>query len=158
MLMLNTMNTTYPKRIFAYVLTAIALTALVSGGCSSRVYNHGNQLDPLSLSKVEPGKTRLIEVEALFGKPSATGAFDSGKVYYITQIMEEKPGARKETINRTIVAFSYNDTGLITAIDITDEQTGRTIFHRDEKTPTPGNTYGILEQMFRNVQRGGLSQ
>jgi outer membrane protein assembly factor BamE (lipoprotein component of BamABCDE complex) len=152
------MNTTYPKRIFAYGLTAIALTALVSGGCSSRVYNHGNQLDPLSLSKVEPGKTRLIEVEALFGKPSATGAFDSGKVYYITQIMEEKPGARKETINRTIVAFSYNDTGLITAIDITDEQTGRTIFHRDEKTPTPGNTYGILEQMFRNVQRGGLSQ
>ena len=152
------MNTTYPKRIFAYGLTAIALTALVSGWCSSRVYNHGNQLDPLSLSKVEPGKTRLIEVEALFGKPSATGAFDSGKVYYITQIMEEKPGARKETINRTIVAFSYNDTGLITAIDITDEQTGRTIFHRDEKTPTPGNTYGILEQMFRNVQRGGLSQ
>ena len=152
------MNTTYPKRIFAYGLTAIALTALVSGGCSSRVYNHGNQLDPLSLSKVEPGKTRLIEVEALFGKPSATGAFDSGKVYYITQIMEEKPGARKETINRTIVAFSYNDTGLITAIDITDEQTGRTIFHRDEKTPTPGNTYGILEQMFRNVQRAGLSQ
>ena len=152
------MNTTYPKRIFAYGLTAVALTALVSGGCSSRVYNHGNQLDPLSLSKVEPGKTRLIEVEALFGKPSATGAFDSGKVYYITQIMEEKPGARKETINRTIVAFSYNDTGLITAIDITDEQTGRTIFHRDEKTPTPGNTYGILEQMFRNVQRGGLSQ
>ena len=152
------MNTTYPKRIFAYGLTAIALTALVSGGCSSRVYNHGNQLDPLSLSKVEPGKTRLIEVEALFGKPSATGAFDSGKVYYITQIMEEKPGSRKETINRTIVAFSYNDTGLITAIDITDEQTGRTIFHRDEKTPTPGNTYGILEQMFRNVQRGGLSQ
>ena len=152
------MNTTYPKRIFAYGLTAIALTALVSGVCSSRVYNHGNQLDPLSLSKVEPGKTRLIEVEALFGKPSATGAFDSGKVYYITQIMEEKPGARKETINRTIVAFSYNDTGLITAIDITDEQTGRTIFHRDEKTPTPGNTYGILEQMFRNVQRGGLSQ
>ena len=107
MLMLNTMNTSYPKRIFAYGLTAIALTALVSGGCSSRVYNHGNQLDPLSLSKVEPGKTRLIEVEALFGKPSATGAFDSGKVYYITQIMEEKPGARKETINRTIVAFSY---------------------------------------------------
>ena len=152
------MNTSYPKRIFAYGLTAVALTALVSGGCSSRVYNHGNQLDPLSLSKVEPGKTRLIEVEALFGKPSATGAFDSGKVYYITQIMEEKPGARKETINRTIVAFSYNDTGLITAIDITDEQTGRTIFHRDEKTPTPGNTYGILEQMFRNVQRGGLSQ
>jgi outer membrane protein assembly factor BamE (lipoprotein component of BamABCDE complex) len=152
------MNTTYPKRIFAYGLTAIALTALVSGGCSSRVYNHGNQLDPLSLSKVEPGKTPLIEVEALFGKPSATGAFDSGKVYYITQIMEEKPGARKETINRTIVAFSYNDTGLITAIDITDEQTGRTIFHRDEKTPTPGNTYGILEQMFRNVQRGGLNQ
>lgn len=150
------MNTTDTKRTFAYGLAALGLTALVAGGCSSRVVTHGNQLDPMSLSKVEPGKTRLIEVEALFGRPSVTGAFDSGKIYYIAQTMEEKPGGRKLTTQRTLVAFSHNDKGIITAVDITDETTGRTIYHRDEKTPTPGDTFGILEQIFRNVQRGNL--
>ena len=63
-------------------------------GCESVVTQHGNILDPIELARIEPGKTRLIEVEALFGKPSATGAFDSGKTYYVSQIMEEKPGAK----------------------------------------------------------------
>ena len=144
------------KRVFTGGgLAALALAGLASGGCSSSVYTHGNQLDPASLAKVEPGKTRLLEVQALFGRPSATGAFGSGRVYYVAQIMEEAPGGRKETVSRTLVAFSYNDTGVVTAIDITDEQSGRSIYHRDEKTPTPGDTFGVLEQVFRNVRRAG---
>ena len=136
-------------------LAVLALAALATSSCGSSVYTHGNQLDPASLAKIEPGKTRLIEVEALFGRPSATGAFGSGKVYYIAQIMEEAPGGRKETVSRTLVAFSHDDTGLVTAIDITDEESGRSIYHRDEKTPTPGDTFGVLEQIFRNVRRAG---
>ena len=134
-------------------LASLAFAALVAA-CGSNLYTHGNQLDPSTLSKIEPGKTRLVEVEALFGRPSATGAFDSGKIYYIAQTMEEPPGGRKALVTRTLVAFSYNDSGIITAIDITDEASGRSIFHRDEKTPTPGDTYGILEQVFRNVRPG----
>jgi hypothetical protein len=41
----------------------------------------------------------------------------------------------------------------VTALDITDEETGRNVFHIDEKTPTPGDTYGILDQIFSNVSR-----
>ena len=157
------MKPTGAKRFFSGApvrggLAAVALAALVSAGCSSRVYTHGNQLDPMALSRVEPGTTRLVEVEALFGRPSATGAFDSGKVYYIAQTMEEAPGGRKETVSRTLVAFSDDDQGIVTAIDIMDETTGRNIFHRDEKTPTPGDTFGVLEQMFRNVNRGSDPQ
>ena len=147
------------KRVFSGGgLAVLALAALVANGCSSSVYSHGNQLDPASLAKIEPGKTRLLEVEALFGRPSAVGAFGSGKVYYIAQTMEEAPGGRKETVSRTLVAFSYDAAGLVTAIDITDEQSGRSIYHRDEKTPTPGDTFGVLEQVFRNVRRGGGQQ
>ena len=139
-------------------LAALAFAGLVAGGCESRVYTHGNQLDPASLAKVEPGKSRLIEVQALFGRPSATGAFDSGKIYYIAQTMEEEPGGKKLTVSRTLVAFSYDERGVITAIDITDEESGRNIYHRDEKTPTPGDTFGVIEQMFTNVRRGGSTR
>lgn len=143
------------KTFFTFALGATLLT-----GCESVVSQHGNTLDPVALARIEPGKSRLIEVEALFGKPSARGAFDSGKIYYVSQIMEEKPGNRNVPIERTVVAFGYNESGMITSIDIIDDSTGRVIFHRDEKTPTPGDTFGVLEQIFRNISRpgGGVQQ
>ena len=135
---------------------AAAVSATILSGCSSTVLSHGNQLNPTSLSKVEPGRTRLIELEALFGRPSADGAFDSGKVYYISQIMEEKPGGRKTVIGRTIVTFTIDENGIVDAMDIDDAATGRRIYHSDARTPTPGDNYGILEQIFRNVRSGNF--
>lgn len=139
-----------PKRL----LMATAVSAFLFAGCSSTILSHGNQLDPIALSKIKPGQTRLIEVEALFGRPSAEGAFDSGSIYYVAQIMEEKPGGRKETISRTIVKFTINDRGIVESMDIIDEKSGKNIYHLDDKTPTPGDNYGVLEQIFRNISRG----
>ena len=146
------------KSKLAKTFFAVAIAGLSLSGCESMVTQHGNILDATSLSRVEPGKTRMIEIEALFGKPSATGAFNSGTVYYVSQIMEEKPGGRKLPIDRTIVAFSHNESGVVTAVTITDDATGRTVFHRDEKTPTPGDTFGVLDQIFRNVRTPGGAQ
>ncbi|MCE2518022.1 MAG: outer membrane protein assembly factor BamE [Alphaproteobacteria bacterium] len=137
---------------------ASAVSVMMLTGCSSTVLSHGNQLDPVSLAKIQPGKTRLIEVEALFGRPSIEGVFESGRVYYVTQIMEEKPAGRKETISRTIISFSYDDRGVVQAMDITDENSGRNIYHLDASTPTPGDNYGALEQIFRNVRSGNIGQ
>jgi outer membrane protein assembly factor BamE (lipoprotein component of BamABCDE complex) len=151
------MNGCHPKSFFLPRLLATGLVALSLTACSSIVSNHGNTLDAVKLSRIEPGKSRLIEVEALFGRPSVAGAFDSGKVYYIAQVMEEAPGGKKTPISRTIVTFTYDDKGIVTALDITDEETGRNVFHIDEKTPTPGDTYGILDQIFSNVSRAPAS-
>ena len=149
---LNTMKIKSTKTL----LMASAISAVLLSGCSSTVLSHGNQLNPTTLSKVEPGRTRLIELEALFGRPSTAGAFDSGKVYYISQVMEEKPGGRKTVISRTIVTFTIDDSGIVDAIDIDDAATGRRIYHSDARTPTPGDNYGILEQIFSNVRSGNL--
>ena len=138
------------------LLMATAVSAVLLSGCSSTVLSHGNQLNPITLAKVEPGRTRLIELEALFGRPSANGAFDSGKVYYISQIMEEKPGGRKNVVSRTIVTFTIDENGIVDAMDIDDAATGRRIYHSDARTPTPGDNYGILEQIFRNVRSGNF--
>ena len=147
------MNGSDPKTFFLTRILAAGCLAISLTACSSIVTSHGNSLDPVKLSRIEPGKSRMIEVEALFGRPSVEGAFDSGKVYYIAQIMEEAPGGKKTPTSRTIVTFSFNDKGIVTALDITDEATGRNVFHIDEKTPTPGDTFGVLDQIFRNASR-----
>lgn len=145
------MKTKYPKTFLIASMAGILLA-----GCGSKILAHGNQLDPAALAKVKPGETRLIEVEALFGRPSAEGVFESGRVYYITQIMEEKPAGLQQTLSRTIVAFSYDEQGVVQAIDITDEESGRNVYHLDSKTPTPGDNYGVLEQIFRNLRGGNF--
>ena len=156
MLISHTMKNYLNKQILCssrFIACFIACFMLAMAGCSSKVISHGNHLDPIKLAKIEPGKTRLIEVEALFGKPSVSGAFDSGKIYYVAQVMEQKPGGIKQTTSRTLVAFTYDENNIITAIDITDEQSGRNVFHHSDKTLTPGDTFGVVEQIFRNVQR-----
>ena len=103
------------------------------------------------------GYHRVLESAYQGRNVDLAGAFDSGKVYYIAQVMEEAPGGKKTPISRTIVTFTYDDKGIVTALDITDEETGRNVFHIDEKTPTPGDTYGILDQIFSNVSRAPAS-
>jgi hypothetical protein len=34
-----------------------------------------------------------------------------------------------------------------------DEKSGLNIAHIDDKTPTPGDTYGVIEQIFSNLRR-----
>ena len=133
------------KSKLAKTFFTVALAGAVLTGCESVVTQHGNILDPIELSRIEPGKTRLIEVEALFGKPSATGAFDSGKTIMSRRSWKKNRG-QKGSAERTVVAFTHNERGIITSIDIIDDPTGLTIFHRDEKTPTPGDTYGVLNR------------
>ena len=51
--------------------------------------------------------------------------------------MEENREAKRFRLS-VLLWLSHNERGIITSIDIIDDSTGLTIFHRDEKTPTPG--------------------
>jgi hypothetical protein len=38
-------------------------------------------------------------------------------------------------------------------IDLIDEKSGLNVAHIESKTPTPGNTFGVAEQIFSNLKR-----
>ena len=40
-----------------------------------------------------------------------------------------------------------------TAIDLIDETSGKTVVYLDEKTPTPGDNFGAIDQVFSNLKR-----
>ena len=42
---------------------------------------------------------------------------------------------------------------VLNAIDLIDETSGRTVLYLDEKTPTPGDNFGALDQVFSNLKR-----
>ena len=145
-----------PLRQFVMPLRAGMIASLVFvglGGCESKTMTHGHSIDEANLSEIRVGETTRIDLLASFGKPSFNGAFNSGRIYYISQFMVEPAGGKKKTETRQIVAFTLNADDIVTAIDLIDETSGRTVLYLDEKTPTPGDKFGAMDQVFSNLKR-----
>ena len=131
----------------------VAILAMGLASCESRISSHGHAVDAEELNQIVPGETRLADLQAVLGRPSFEGAFESGKVYYISEGMVEPPGGRKRASTRTLIVISLDGKDIVTAIEVRDETSGKTIAYLDERSPTPGDTFGVTEQMFSTLGR-----
>ena len=139
------------RTLATFVLLGMVLMSLAA--CESRISTHGHSIDEAELAKIELGKSKKSDLIFILGKPSFDGAFGSGKSYYVSQTMEEPVAGINETTSRTIVMFTIDNEDIIRAVDVLDETSGVSIVHINEKTPTPGNTYGAIDQLFKNLKR-----
>ena len=131
----------------------VAILAMGLTSCESRISSHGHAVNAAELNQIVPGETRLADLLAVLGRPSFEGAFDSGKIYYISEVMIEPPGGRKRASTRTLIVISLDNEDIVTAIDVRDETSGKTIAYLNERSPTPGDTYGVTEQLLSTLRR-----
>jgi len=124
------------------------------GGCGERISEHGHTITQVELDTIKIGKSKRADVLGRLGQPSFEGAFDSQKLYYVSQIMEAPVAGINTTKARTIYTFTFDNDNLLQSVELTDKESGRVVAHIDEKTPTPGDTFGVLEQIFSNLRRG----
>lgn len=143
----------FPGARQVWLLVVVLLAGLALAACESRIAPHGQSIDSSELDQIVPGETTLVDLRAILGKPSFEGAFDSGKIYYLSEIMIEPPGGRKRISTRTMIVISLDDTDFVTGIEIRDETSGNTIAYLDEKSPTPGDNFGVTEQIFSTLRR-----
>ena len=132
---------------------AVPLLALTLAACESRISSHGHTIDATELDQIVPGETRLVDLEDILGVPSFEGAFDSGRIYYVSEVLIEPPGGRKRASARTVIIISLDDDETVTNVEIRDENSGNTIAYLDEKTPTPGDNFGVADQLFSTLRR-----
>lgn len=137
--------------LWAPIIAGVIFVSLA--GCESKTMTHGHSIDEAMLDEIRIGQSTRIDLLASFGKPSFNGAFNSGKIYYVSQYMIEPAGGKKQTETRKIVAFTLNGDDIVTAIDLIDETSGRNVVYLDEKTPTPGDNFGAIDQVFSNLKR-----
>lgn len=131
----------------------VGIVAMGLAACDPRIESHGRTVDTAELNQILPGESTKIDVLSSLGQPSFEGAFESGKIYYVSQVMIEPAGGKKTTQSRTLVAFSFDENDIVTAIDVTDESSGNVIAHIDAKTPTPGDRFGVADQIFANLKK-----
>jgi outer membrane protein assembly factor BamE (lipoprotein component of BamABCDE complex) len=128
------------------------------GGCGERISEHGHTITQFELNTIEIGKSKKPDVLQTLGQPSFEGAFNSQKLYYVSQVMEAPVAGINTTKARTIYTFTFDNDDVLQSIRLTDEKSGMIVAHINEKTPTPGDTYGVIEQIFSNVRRGQTEQ
>ena len=122
-------------------------------GCGERISEHGHIIDQGEMDTIKIGQTNRADIIGMLGRPSFEGAFDSQKIYYASQIMELRVAGIKKTKSRVIYAFSFDTNNTLQKIDLIDEKSGLNVTHIDAKTPTPGDTFGVIEQIFSNIKR-----
>ena len=126
--------------------------SLSLAGCEATIAPHGHAVDATELDQIVPGQTSLVDLTAILGKPSFEGAFDSGKIYYLSEVMVEPPGGRKRASTRTLIVISLEE-DIVRDIEVRDETSGNTIAFLDERSPTPGDNFGVTEQIFSTLRR-----
>ena len=142
------------SRVLSFALFCLASLGLAAmSGCGDRISSHGHVINESELKQITIGTTTKADIVQLLGHPSFAGAFDTQKLYYSSQVMLQPVASVKQTQRRLIYIFTLNKNNVLEEIDLIDKDDGLTIAHIDDKTPTPGDTFGTLEQVLINIRR-----
>ena len=142
------------SRVLSFALFCVASLGLAAmSGCGDRISSHGHVINESELKQITIGTTTKADIVQLLGQPSFAGAFDTQKLYYSSQVMLQPVASVKQTQRRIIYIFTLNKNNVLEAIDLVNKDDGLLIAHIDDKTPTPGDTFGILDQVFTNMRR-----
>ena len=146
-------NISYPRyiRFALFFFASLGLAAV--GGCGDRISSHGHIINENELKQINIGTTTRADILDMLGQPSFKGAFDTQKLYYSSQVMLQPVASTKQTQKRIVYIFTFDDKNILQSIDLINKEDGLQIAHIDDKTPTPGDTFGILEQVFSNLKR-----
>ena len=130
---------------------ALIMSLAIFSGCSSKISTHGHTLEKAKLDLLVPGETSLSDILILFGKPSFDGAFGSGKIYYNNQVMETEVAGHSKTLSRTLLILTIDKNEILQSLEIQSIDDDIEVTKLDAKTPTPGDNYGLAEQIFSNI-------
>ncbi|CAI8345095.1 MAG: Uncharacterised protein [Alphaproteobacteria bacterium UBA4588] len=132
---------------------ALIMSLAIFSGCSSKISTHGHTLEKAKLDLLVPGETSLSDILILFGKPSFDGAFGSGKIYYNNQVMETEVAGHSKTVSRTLLILTIDKKEILQNLEIQSIDDDIEVTKLDAKTPTPGDNYGLAEQIFSNIRK-----
>jgi outer membrane protein assembly factor BamE (lipoprotein component of BamABCDE complex) len=140
------------KQGFGALCIGIFCLGLLTG-CGERISEHGHVINQAEMDTIKIGQTNRADIIGMLGRPSFEGAFDSRKIYYASQIMELQVAGINKTKSRVIYAFSFDANNNLKKIDLIDKKRGLNVSYIDAKTPTPGDTFNAIDQIFLNLKR-----
>ncbi len=135
---------------WAAVLSAVLL---LTAGCTADINVRGNAVNQEKLTQIQPGVQDRGAVRELLGSPTNVATFDNETWYYITQRDHTIAFSKARPLSREVIAISFNGAGRVAKVKKYSLADGRKIEPVDRKTPTPGQEFGLIEQLIGNFGR-----
>ena len=131
-------------------------------GCVSVRTAHGYVLErgETSLTARE-GVDTEESILARYGEPSMRGTFGRKAWYYMSSRDAARAFFRPETTKQQVVAFYFDDTGVVSAVEEIDLAETLKVSMNAKETPTRGKELSFWEQLLGNVGQlpaGGVGQ
>ncbi len=130
------------------------LTAFAISGCPETINTHGQVLRESDINQLQVGHHNKHDVQRLLGSPSTIGTFDDDRWYYMSQTVMSKPLEPHILQNRKILIIDFNEEGVIADMTQKNETDANDINPAERKTPTQGQSLGIIDQVFENLGMG----
>src|SRR5437667_12463558 len=138
------------RRLFS-LFTTISGIAVIAG-CSAAVEQRGNLPNPNKMSEVHAGTTTKDEVTKLLGTPSSVSVFNNDKSwYYISRRTAQTAFFDPDVLDQQVYIVSFDEQGVVKAVDHRVLQDGREITPVARATPAPGRELSFLEQLIGNL-------
>lgn len=130
------------------VAAAVILTA-----CAAEVHIRGNKVEDDMLAQIKPGQQNRDQIVEMLGSPTSVAVFDSSTLLYISQRTQTVTFHAPEVLSRTVVAFRFDDSGILQEVAKLDLEDGRPVEPVERTTPTPGRQFTLLQQLIGNFGR-----
>ncbi|MFT6452370.1 MAG: outer membrane protein assembly factor BamE (lipoprotein component of BamABCDE complex) [Halocynthiibacter sp.] len=133
-------------------LAAVLLLGAVAA-CSPQFQNHGYAPDDDQLSLVEVGVSTKEDVAIAVGRPTSQGILEQSGWYYVQSRFKHFTYNEPKEIERSIVAISFNDKGVVSNVERFGLEDGKAIVL--SRRVTESNIQGIsfLKQLIGNLGR-----
>ncbi len=133
------------------IRTTLAIIGLsVTVACAATYTNHGYVPTESELENIIVGTDTRSTVAETIGQPSSTGVLSDGAWYYISSRVKYYTYHRPETIERTILAVSFDANDKVSNIERFGLEDGRVITFTRRVTDSGVQGTDIFRQLIGN--------
>jgi outer membrane protein assembly factor BamE (lipoprotein component of BamABCDE complex) len=147
---LGSMNRpTRPPRLAAGKLAALAVIAVLLGGCFSETYQRGYIVPEGALEQIPIGSTQE-QVLIVLGTPSTVATVSGEAFYYISQRAERPIGFMpQQVVDQRVIAVYFDKNRRVERLANYGLKDGKVFDFVRRATPTGGKDVAYLNALFK---------
>src|SRR5882724_6172589 len=136
-------------RLTAVKLAAVAVIAVLLGGCFSETYQRGYIVPEGALEQIPIGSTQE-QVLIVLGTPSTVATVSGEAFYYISQRAEKAIGFMpQQVVDQRVVAVYFDKNRRVQRLANYGLQDGKLFDFISRTTPTGGKDYAYINAIFK---------
>ncbi|MFT4962533.1 MAG: outer membrane protein assembly factor BamE (lipoprotein component of BamABCDE complex) [Paracoccaceae bacterium] len=139
------------KKTIRIAIIAVAIASL--SACVARYRNHGYVPSEEELAEIVVGIDTRDSVMETVGPPSSLGVLNESGFYYVSSRVRFSGARAPQTVNRQLVAISFNASGVVQNIERFGLEDGSVIALERRVTDSSVEDKTFLRQLLGNLGR-----